>query len=52
MFYVFCVVLALLILALLLLAFISSKTAEIANSGVLMISSIEQLLERWNNRNK
>jgi|GEM_PF-4029920 hypothetical protein len=52
MFYVFWVVLALLILALLLLAFISSKLAESANSGVLMFRSIEQLLERWINRNK
>ncbi|AFW92929.1 hypothetical protein VB638_14165 [Dolichospermum sp. UHCC 0684] len=50
--YVLCVVLALLILALLSLAFISSKTAEIANSGVLMFRSIEHILERWINRNK
>jgi len=40
------------VLALLFLAFISSKLAETANSGVLMFNSIEQILERWINRNK
>ncbi|MGM3305962.1 hypothetical protein ACSQ6I_08270 [Anabaena sp. WFMT] len=42
----------LVVLALLILAFIFNKLAETANSGVLMLSSIEQILGRWINTNK